>query len=586
MLQTTALNILKSGKNVFLTGQAGAWKTFVLNKYIEYLKQSNIKVAVTASTGIASTHINGTTIHSRCGIGIKDYVSNRDIDELLEKDYLQKNINWTKVLIIDEISMLSWNSLDQIEKIVRAFVSKNDFMSEPKPFGGIQVIVCGDFFQLPPVVKFGWNQEKRFAREWESREWSNFSVCYLQEQYRQDSYEFLKLLNELRIWQVSKSSLELLQSRYNQKPNFDIRPTKLYTHNVDVDMINYEELTKLDEEEHIFEMKNMWDHRLVEVLKKSSIAMPTLRLKKWAVVIFIKNNNNKWYLNGTVGKVIDFSQNNWFPMVQISDGSVIEAIPEDRTLDQNYDVLAKITQIPLKLARAITIHKSQWMSLDCAEIDLSKSFEPGQSYVALSRMRSLEWLNLLWLNTSWLLANPKVVAIDQDFKKESDILEINAQKVSSSDFQVFHRRFVEKCGWIFYGSELENLEIKKELKVSSNIQNKKRKSSTVSKNERLEIAKNLIKDKKSIEEMSALIWVTVGTIFSYLWQIKSKYPEVSISYLKPKWQKFKKIFQTIQKMSKDPKNFTDSWVLKLSQIHKALDWEIDYDDIKMAFLFL
>ncbi len=146
MLQTTALDILKSGKNVFLTGQAGAGKTFVLNQYIDYLKQSWIKVAITASTWIAATHISWITIHSRTGIGIKDYLSERDIEDLHGKDYLHDNMDWTKVLIIDEISMLSWTTLDNAEKVIRRFVWQQAFFEDVEIFGGIQVIVCWDFF--------------------------------------------------------------------------------------------------------------------------------------------------------------------------------------------------------------------------------------------------------------------------------------------------------------------------------------------------------------------------------------------------------------------------------------------------------
>ena len=147
MTQEQALRIMKTGVNVFLTGGAGSGKTYLLNKYIEYLEENGIPVAVTASTGIASTHMNGMTIHSWSGLGIKEYLDEKSLDELEQKKYLWKRFNKTKVLIIDEISMLKPRQLEMVEKICRRF-KRND-----KPFGGLQVIISGDFFQLPPIFK-------------------------------------------------------------------------------------------------------------------------------------------------------------------------------------------------------------------------------------------------------------------------------------------------------------------------------------------------------------------------------------------------------------------------------------------------
>lgn len=147
MNQTTALNILKSGKNVFLTGQAGSGKTYVLNRYIQYLRDYGVRVAITASTGIAATHIGGVTIHSRSGIGIKDNLTDHDIDLIAQKEPVFKNISKAKVLIIDEISMLSANVLDNVDRVCKSI------RWDRRPFGGLQVVLCGDFFQLPPVFR-------------------------------------------------------------------------------------------------------------------------------------------------------------------------------------------------------------------------------------------------------------------------------------------------------------------------------------------------------------------------------------------------------------------------------------------------
>ena len=145
MTQEEALDIAKLGYNIYLTGAAGSGKTFVLHEYIAYLKAQGIAVGITASTGVAATQIDGITINSWAGVGVKKTLTTEDIDELLKRGYLRKRIQRTRVLIIDEISMLASYTLDLVDQVCKAFKRSN------APFGGIQVILCGDFFQLPPI---------------------------------------------------------------------------------------------------------------------------------------------------------------------------------------------------------------------------------------------------------------------------------------------------------------------------------------------------------------------------------------------------------------------------------------------------
>lgn len=193
MNQSLALSLLKSGRNVFLTGQAGAGKTYVINQYIQWLRSCDIPVAITASTGIAATHIGGVTIHSRAGIGIKDRLTDHDMELIQQKEHLHKNITKAKVLIIDEISMISANTLDMVDRVVQMI------RRDGRPFGGLQVILVGDFFQLPPVMSGqDSNSNKRFA--FASKVWKelNLAICYLHTQHRQDEGDFSIVLNELR----------------------------------------------------------------------------------------------------------------------------------------------------------------------------------------------------------------------------------------------------------------------------------------------------------------------------------------------------------------------------------------------------
>ncbi|MBU3918679.1 AAA family ATPase, partial [Patescibacteria group bacterium] len=206
MTQSEALDILKLGYNIFLTGPAGSGKTFLLNKYIEYLSQQNIKVGVTASTGIASTHLNGRTIHSWSGFGIKDELSSQDMRKLLYSPQFRKRILSTKVLIIDEVSMLHAHQLDLVNKICMKV------RNNPAPFGGLQVVLSGDFFQLRPVARGG--QETYFVSSSDAWSEMGINVCYLGDcQYRQKDDNFIKLLNEIRKNKVSPANKKMLLGR-------------------------------------------------------------------------------------------------------------------------------------------------------------------------------------------------------------------------------------------------------------------------------------------------------------------------------------------------------------------------------------
>ena len=422
MIQTEALNILKLGVNVFLTGAAGSGKTYVLNQYIEYLRLKKISVGITASTGIAATHMGGVTIHSWSGMGIHDSLTTKDLADMYKKQYLRKHYLRAKVLIIDEISMLHAHQLDMIDQICRYF-KKNDL-----PFGGMQLVMCGDFFQLPPVTKFQKIKDQASLFEQaktdfvtESHIWNemNLYICYLDEQHRQDDASFLRVLNDIRASDVNETTVEYLTDRLNKPVEGYSKPTKLFTHNTDVDTLNAEHLERLSGEKHEYFMVGRGSMTLNQTLKKSCLAPERLILKVGAQVMFVKNNYDQGYVNGTLGEVIHFDKDD-HPVVRTFDGAEIVVGQASWEIKEDNVELAAISQIPLRLAWAITVHKSQGMSLDAAEIDLSRSFVPGQGYVALSRVRSLKGLSLLGMNQMALTVNEQVAELDQDFKKSSD----------------------------------------------------------------------------------------------------------------------------------------------------------------------
>lgn len=406
MKQKEAWKILLAGHNVLLTGPAGSGKTFLLNKYIDHLKKEGIGVAVTASTGIAATHIGGRTIHSWAGIGIKDRLTARDLQSLAKKSYLKKQFEKVEVLLIDEISMLHAHRLDMVDAVCRT-LKKNNL-----PFGALQVVMSGDFFQLPPISPG--NEEAEFV--YKAKVWPEMDVrvCYLEEQHRQNDESLLKILNSLRRNQIGKEVLALLYSRIGQRPAADLRPVRLFTHNIDVDAINDQELAKIEGEPFAFRMTGSGDKKLVDSLRKNCLAPADLILKRGASVMFVKNKfkeDSPVYVNGTTGIVCGFGENN-FPIVRLRSGEEILVGPDSWTIDDEDRVLARINQIPLRLAWAITVHKSQGMTLDAAEIDLSKSFGYGMGYVALSRLSSLAGLYLLGINDMAYRLDPQVFAYD------------------------------------------------------------------------------------------------------------------------------------------------------------------------------
>jgi ATP-dependent DNA helicase PIF1 len=424
MQQDEALDILKLGHNVYLTGAAGSGKTYVLNQFIKYLRQNSIVVGVTASTGIAATHMNGMTIHSWAGLGIGDSI---DIERILAKSTIKKRMAETRVLIIDEVSMLDGHVLDAVDTITRAFKDKS------KPFGGLQVVLSGDLFQLPPVTKSG---EPFFIFNSEAWKSMSLKICYLDEQHRQEDSRLLGILNAIRSNSVDETHFEELSERIKPAPSGeDI--IKLYTHNAHVDDINNTALNKLKTESKTYQMTSSGRPAAVESLIKRCLAPERLVLKLGCEVMFVANNQAKQFYNGTLGKVIRFNDEGK-PVIQTRERLI--TVDEHTWKTEDGDkTIAEITQLPLRLAWAITIHKSQGMSLDAAEIDLSKSFEPGMGYVALSRVRSVEGLYIKGINNMAMVVNPQIIDLDVQLKARSQRAVSGLQALARKTVEQHHQ---------------------------------------------------------------------------------------------------------------------------------------------------
>ncbi len=410
MKQDLALEVMLSGESVLLTGPAGAGKTFVLNQFIKLAKSEGKHVSVTATTGLAATHLGGTTIHSWAGIGVLDYIPQGFAEHLAKgrREIIEK----TDVLIIDEISMLHDYRLDMVDEVCR-LVRRKDV-----PFGGIQLIMSGDFFQLPPINK-GEGRAGGFVVH--SRVWEELdpTICYLEEQHRQDDEILLEILNALRGGDIRRHHAEALLARVDEQPAEDAVLTELHTVNIDVDTLNEKKLDELPGDELFYTRTTTGAENYVENLSRSVLASEVLRVKKGALVMSVKNSQERKYVNGSIGTVIDFEPATEYPIVEFRNGKVVTMVPDTWELRDGDKKRASITQIPLRLAWAITVHKSQGMTLDAARIDLRKAFVEGMGYVALSRVKNLNNLYLAGINRMALAISADAQLIDEKLRQRA-----------------------------------------------------------------------------------------------------------------------------------------------------------------------
>jgi ATP-dependent exoDNAse (exonuclease V) alpha subunit len=557
MQQEKALAILKSGKNAFLTGSAGTGKTYVLNQYIDYLKERKVKVAVTASTGIAATHMNGMTIHSWSGIGVKEFITQGNLRSMNSKKYLKDHLEKVKVLIIDEISMLHKNQINAVDVVLRYF-KKNE-----EPFGGVQVVLCGDFFQLPPIGNQGEKSKDKFAFMSEAWVKSKMAVCYLTEQYRQSDNDLNLILNEIRTGGISEKSYEILNTTSDNQLDKDIEPTKLFTHNYDVDRINSQQLATLSGKPKKFKAKTSGNKKLVETLKNSVLAGEQLEFKIGAKVMFVKNDKEHRYVNGSLGKILGFTDKG-FPSVKLLNGKTITTEVENWSImDDNGKTLASYNQIPLRLAWAITVHKCQGMTLDAAEIDLSKTFEMGQGYVALSRLKKLENLQLIGLNEMALRVDALAHKADHRFQELSE----NAD----NEFVVDELELIAKTFLRNSGGLIDKKEI---TKHKNRVKEKERgKLSTY------EVTLIHLKQSVPLKEIAEARGLSIGTIAGHLIKIRKDHPGENLNYYKPKAAVIKKVKAVYDDQPK-------SAPVSLNAIYGKLGGKVSYDDLKLAIAFL
>ena len=466
-----------------------------------------------------------------------------------------------KVLVIDEVSMLSPALFRSIDQILRTFKFNHE------PFGGIQVILVGDFFQLPPVSTSG--SDERFVFQTDLWNDLDLATCYLSSSYRHEDETLLGILNEIRQGEVSEASMEHFRGRYKKEPELPIdlgSLTHLYTHNRDVDEVNQRALADLDAPIKVFEAHTTGAKKWVERIFASSLVLPRLELKEGALVFFIKNNYDKGYINGTLGTVKGFDTFN-APIITTADGRELKAEREEWIFeDDDGRAKAMIKQVPLRLAWAITVHKSQGMTLDAAEIDLSQAFEPGQGYVALSRIKSLSGLKLMGLNQQALQVDPSVLEADQAMRAASDSLHKELSSIPDEHLTEAADQHLAKVGGSAKGTSNPGPARKKAFLES----------------------KPYFEQGMTVAEVAKERELKEATIWGHLYDILSDDPEFDITHLQPDANIIKQVETAAKKIKQNnnPETFAQDGSVKLKPIFEELGEQIDYDQIKYALLFL
>ena len=417
--QQKAYKSIQEGKNIFLTGPAGTGKSYLLHHMVTETKR---RIALTAMTGcaallISTPTIKAKTLHSWAGIGLgKESVA--ELTRKIRASYLTlKKWMCTELLVVDEISMMTpelLEKLNQIGKILR---------KSEKPFGGMQVLFVGDFFQLPPISREG---DVKFV--FESPQWSEIiqETIELTVINRQKDPEFQALLQEARKGKLSASSVTLLKSRMVGWESEEIKPTMLYSRRTDVDRINSEYLRELKGERRTYQAKFVIaskapagttppyeDNPIVKKMDADASYITQLDVAVGAQVMLIVNLDiDEGLANGSRGVITAFTETG-LPIVKFKNGAKIVIDYHSWPLGDEEHIYR--SQIPLQLAYAITNHKVQGATLDCALIDIGSTiFEYGQAYVALSRVKSLDSLYVKSFDQRVIKAHPKVTKFYQE----------------------------------------------------------------------------------------------------------------------------------------------------------------------------
>ncbi|MBL7545286.1 MAG: AAA family ATPase [Bdellovibrionaceae bacterium] len=396
--QLEAFHLLLSGENVFLTGAAGSGKSFLIRKFLEQFDDKNL-FPVLASTGAAAVLVGGRTFHSFFGLGIMEGGPERVFEKAKKDGRLRKRINKVEGIIIDEISMISGDVLDLAERIAR-HARENEH-----PFGGLRVIAVGDFAQLPPVNKMGPRNWSFQHSVWQRMQ---FQKAHLRTNHRTQDAEFLSVLNDIRQGQVTQRVFEFLNDKIKIHDESD-SGIRLFPFRNQSEQFNLKQLNKITAPVHVFPTLYWGDAGKIEKWKDTFPVPAELALKEGAEVIFTQNDPQKRWINGTQGVVRQVEDKRITVEKRSGRQVTVDPVSFD-LLNAEGEVVMSATQYPLNLGYATTIHKSQGSTLDKVWCDLSQLWEPGQAYVALSRLRDSSGLNLIKWSRNSIKADEDVIA--------------------------------------------------------------------------------------------------------------------------------------------------------------------------------
>ena len=414
------MNIIQNGENLFITGHAGTGKSYILNK----LKQRIPSLVVTSTTGIAAVNVKGQTLHSWAGVGICNRSVEQTVERILKKSSLKKNIQKAAILAIDEISMLDINTFEYVDMVLRKV------RDNWAPFGGLQLILIGDFFQLPPVNK---DNSKELKYCFESDLWQDLKLktVLLTENYRQKEKDFIEILSHMRINALTKDDINFLKQREFRYDNDLSDILHIFATNSEADNYNNTRLRSIDSKEyHLFSFDGIYkgkklittpktekDSNILKRIDTVCNAEKNIVIKNYArVMLLINLDFEKGLINGSCGTVLEIDED--YILILFDNGVTSKIERHDFEFYNNEELIAVRKQFPIRLAYGITIHKSQGMSLDKLVVDCSRIFEKGQAYVAFSRIKTFEGLYLHNFNPSRVMVDSKVANFYNHLKSD------------------------------------------------------------------------------------------------------------------------------------------------------------------------
>lgn len=446
------LTLLKNGENVFLTGFAGTGKSYILNKLKERFKK---KLVITSTTGIAAVNVKGQTLHSWAGVGLCRNTVFNTVEKIKKRPTQYRQIMNCKIPAVDEISMLNIEAFEYINEVLRAVRECNE------PFGGIQVLFIGDFFQLPPVEKE--QQESRYC--FDSHVWKDLNLqnVVLKKNYRQNEQNFITALAHMRENCLEIEDVELLKNRCVENDTYQTDILHIFSTNEEANRYNLAKFNMIDEPVKIFKSEDgvyrgtklvtegftESENYILEIFSKNCRAEKEIALKLGAKVMLLVNMDfNRGLINGACGNIEAFYDDT----ISIKfDNGVVAAIPQ-HTFEYYYNerVVAERKQFPLKLAYGITIHKSQGMTLDKLVVDCARIFERGQAYVAMSRVKTLEGLYLKNFEPQKVLVDSRVADFYENIKEVEEVKPDFSAFVNFDEEDEIERKSLEEAKKIIF----------------------------------------------------------------------------------------------------------------------------------------